>query len=202
MTTPPLLLPPSGDSPSSEFNPALLPGATDRTPEFEAMEFREQAFAARHERVWRGKPLLPWTRERDSLLSRLRELDLPGDDFEDVPGVQARYAEQMSKMQRDMQAIGQTAPVIPFENVIDLNLYLPGAAKLLFLALHEPADIIRIRGTPTRFLAAIEEWSATNILDHEMLDACLLAAEVRGAWKKFRAMHRPSTRGRGDDSGN
>ena len=163
----------------------------DPTAELTASLQREQTYAALGTRTWNDLPLHPWSMARDSLPSRLIALDLPGHDLADLPLIRERYAELCAK--------NPAAP--PIESLLDFGLYLGSAAKLLSLAAHAPEDFDALRSKPARFLREIEDWSVENITPDQTPAACLLAAEIRTAWRQFRPIPRPSRAG-SDDSGN
>lgn len=181
----------------SEFPiaPPPPPAVDDPSAEFAAAAARESAFAAMFGRLWRGVSLLPWSKERDSLLTRLIACDLPGDSLADLPRVLEHAAGLRAKL------LAQGVKEVPeVDEVIDYGRYLPEAAKLLYLASHEPEAFQSLRARPALFISAIEEWSAANIGDDEVAAACVLAAEIRNGWRQFRPMVRPSRRG--GDEGN
>lgn len=194
-------------SPSPPAALAPPPAPDDPSLELDAADARETAYAAMRERAWRGVPLLPWSKERDSILSRLLALDLPGRALEDLAAVVERFNELAAEAQRQAAALAAPgAPVEPLPGLaelVDFGLYYSAAAKLLFIAAHPPEDLETLRARPALFLRAVDEWAAENIAEDEVAAACLLAAEMRTAWRKFKPLARPASRhGRADDAGN
>lgn len=173
-----------------------LEGSEFGAPEVRAEDRREKAFAARHERQWRGEPLKPWSMERETLLARLIELDLPGEDLAELPGIVQRYEAAQAESARK----GDSLP--PLENMINIMGYLPTAAKVLYLAAHGEEEFALLRSRPGRFIVAISSWAESNITPAEVFDACLLAARIHDDWKQFKPMYRPSSFAARDDSGN
>ena len=186
--------PPGYDAPKTPVSkpPIFEDSAPERLPEFAAALKRETVFRAMHERQWRGVPLQPWSKERDTLFARLVEMDLPGESLDGLPGMVALYEVESAKDPK----------FSPLEQIIDVSLYLSSAAKLLWLALHDEGEILRLRTRPQLFLSTVDKWSAENITDAEVFDACLLAAKIKNEWKQFRPMYRPSGRTGNADSGN
>jgi hypothetical protein len=160
---------------------------------------REEAYAAASEHRWNDKTLQPWSQERESLLVRLVEADVPASDLEQIPLVRARLQSRLDAL----RAAGQPAPEMTVEEVLDVQLYLPTAAKLLYLASHEPQQFDHLRGRDAgRFLRAVESWAAEAIQPGQEWPAVLLALEIRTAHHRVRALRRPMAGTGGGDSGN
>ena len=188
-----------GSAPAPAAPPSFVPpspAVDDRNPEYEAALQRERAYASRHERQWRGVALQPWSRERDSILSRLIEADFPGESLEELLSYRDRYNTAAGEAEK----VGETFPRL--SEMIDFGLYLPDAAKLLWIASHEAKDIAPWRARMAGLIAHVEAWSADNIADEEIEEACILAAEIRTGWKAFRPLIRPTRSGRNADAGN
>ena len=154
----------------------------------EAERARETTWAEDKERAWNGQPLLPWSRGRESLLARLVAADVPGGDLEDVPLIEGRL-----ERRKEETPESEAVQALTIEGVINVLEYLPMAAKLLYLARHEPQQWDHLRGQHVAaFLRAIETWAETAIEPGQEWLAVRTAVEIKTAHRKMMAMRRPT----------
>jgi hypothetical protein len=172
-------------SAAPELAPELDPGFVQATNA--AAEEREQAWSEEHS--WQGQALHPWSMGREMLLVRLIESDVPAAELEQIPLISER--------------IEKAGGVLKLEEVVEVGLYLPVAAKVLFLATHEPEQWDHLRGRDvSRFLRVIETWAEEEgIPSGEEWPAVHTALALRADYRKMRALRRPG-RSVGRDSGN
>lgn len=167
--------------------------ATDAAFVAAATAEREAVAAGAESHVWNGLPLTPWDAGSASLLARLVSLDLPADSLDDVPRLEAYFAELAAKEQ---------AANLVFEEAVDLTTYLPTAAKLLFIAATPRAQWFPLRSRPLQLIEKIEAWTLENIPPEEVRAACSLAARIAGEYRKVQAIRRPSGHAPGGLAGN
>lgn len=157
-------------------------------PALDADTYAAQAAADREKTVieseshqWRGIPLAPWGRALQTVYARLIALDVPGGDPEEIPALRARFDEMKARENVD----------VTFEQCANLEIYLPAAQKVLFLAAEPPDQWFHLRGQPARLLARIEAWGAEHIPPEETAAACTLAAQILTEHRALVPMHRP-----------
>lgn len=149
---------------------------------------REKAWQEDGEAEWNGQRLQSWSRARETLLARLVAVDVPGGALEDLAAMQARLDER--KAQDPGNDALQAATLEGFVNVME---YLPTAAKVLYLAAHEPQEWDHLRGVRvTVFLRAIEEWAETAIEPGAEWKAVMTAVNITTAHRQMVAMRRPT----------
>lgn len=139
-------------------------------------------------RQWNGEPLQPWSRERATLLARLVAADVPGGDLSDLPLMRARLADRQANAPDDA-----AVQALTLEQIVDVMVYLPMAAKLLYLASHQPRDWDHLRGERVGvFLREIETWADEAIPPGEEWKAVHTAVQTLTAHQKMMAMRRPT----------
>lgn len=171
----------------------MLP-PTDSQIEDTAEIERERIVANAEFHAWNGTALEPWSEARESLLARLVELDVPGGDLNDLPRIKARFEELI--------AANKIEASVRLEDVVNLSLYLPTAAKLLYLASYKPEEFYHLRGRPALFIDTIDLWAATNIVPEQQAEACFLAQRIRSEHKALVPVRRVKRLGAGPDAGN
>lgn len=188
-----LLAPPDDESPVS---PSLVPPASSPAPDVstasaEAQARREEAWRTRNDWTFQGKPLEPWTMERDSLLARLTEADVPAPRLASINYYEERLRFAREKAERE----GTLHEIegLTLEDLVDVMELYPTAGKLLFLAAHKPEEWDHLRGRDRvgRFLRAIAEWAEANIPAADPWPAILLARDIDAKYQLVRAQRRP-----------
>jgi hypothetical protein len=155
---------------------------------------REEAVEFAKSSTWNGKPLQPWSRERESILSRLILCDkLPVRPLDELAALQS-YIEERHEANPESRDI-------TLGSVCDLSQYFPTAAKLLFIASSLPEALVNLRMDPPRFLLAVDEWAERNIRE-DQIEACFIAQKIRFAYRSALALPRPSKFNKGSDEGN
>jgi hypothetical protein len=154
----------------------------------EALEFAKSA-------TWNGKALQPWSRERETILSRLEAFDkLPIRPLDELVTLSA-YIEEEHENGRGLD--------ITLERICDLDVYFPSAAKLLFIASHTKDRLCDLRTNPKRFLLEVDEWAESNIGADQVEAACFAAQKIRYAYQTALALARPNKYShRTEDAGN
>lgn len=187
-----LIAPPDDEPIRSSSAPLTIAHAEDlSTASAEAQARREEAWRTRGDWTFLGKPLEPWSMERDSLLARLIEADVPAPRLTSI----AYYEERLSFAREKAEREGTLHEIegLTLEDLVDVMELYPTAGKLLFLAAHKPEqwDHLRGRDRVGRFLRAISEWAEANIPAHDPWPAILLARDIDAKYQLVRAQRRP-----------
>lgn len=153
---------------------------------------RERIVAECESHAWKNVSLQPWSYECQTLLARIVACDVPGGDLDDLPRIRQRYDDLQAREPSDMQ----------FEDVVDFDLYLPTAAKALYILAVPRSTWFHLRATPMRLLAAIEAWREENIQPQDVPAACLLAQRILSEHRQLMPMHRPRGKGAHSQEGN
>lgn len=171
--------------------PVAVAAAESSTASFDAQARRQEAWLDRNDWSFQGRPLEAWSMERDSLLARLIEADVPAPKLSSI----AYYEERLRFAREQAETNGTLAEIqhITLETLLDVVELYPTAGKLLYLASHKPEawDHLRGRERVGRFLRTIEEWAEVNIPAGDPWSAVLLARDIDAKYELVRAQRRP-----------
>lgn len=170
------------------------PDSEETIHEQTAEAARVAAVSESESHTWNGVPLQPWGEACASLHARLVALDLPGGDLDELPRIQARLAEK--------QAAEPELRHLSLEDVVDLQTYLPTAAKLLYIAAEPREKWFHLRARPMTLIAEVEAWTAANIAPDQACAACLLAQKISTTHLQVLALRRVKRMGVSADAGN
>lgn len=149
------MLPPSSDSPEA-FAAA-------------AAEERRSIILNSTSHAWRDLPLQAWNAGRQREYARIAALDVPGGDLDDLERLKQRF---------DELKVQDPASTLTFADVVNYDLYLPAAMKVLYLAAVPRDQWFHLRAHPARLLDAIEAWGEEHIAPEEVEQACDLARRI------------------------
>lgn len=187
-------MPPRRSPKQSPVAPPLPLAPEDEASATSAELQRESAWQRDGEWIWNDQPLQPWSRERESLFTRLIENDEGNRSLDDLALMQARLDALVKK---DKQA-----KAYQVRDIADPMLFIEQASLLLYLASHQPESWDHLRGRPAAFLRAATAWAETAIAPGSEWDAILLAAQIRTAHRALIAIRRPSPGGNRSGEGN
>ncbi len=89
---------------------------------------------------------------------------------------------------------------VPMPEMVELGslqLYMPRAAKLLYLLANGPETYRHLRANPGIFIEAIEAWQDANMVVEDDVEAVSLALTISNAASKNIAVPKPTRGGRG-----
>lgn len=141
-----------------------------------AAEERRQTVLGSESHAWRAISLEPWNAGRQRLFARITALDVPGGNLEDLEQLRVRF-DQLKAQEPDS--------TLTFAEVVNYDLYLPAAAKVLYIAAVPQDQWFHLRAHPARLLDAIEAWAEENILPEEIEAACDLARRILTEHRKL-----------------
>jgi hypothetical protein len=141
-----------------------------------AAEDRRQTVLNSESHAWRDITLEPWNAGRQRLFARITALDVPGGDLEDLERLRLRF---------DQLKAEDPSSSLTFADVVNYDLYLPAAAKVLYIAAVPQDQWFHLRAHPARLLDAIEAWAEENIRLDEIEAACDLARRILTEHRKL-----------------
>lgn len=151
---------------------------------------------------WHDLTLHPWSRLRSLLYGQLVDIaSKSADTLDSLANYRLEHIEMVeSKIKKLLDANDITAT--DAATLIEWQNYLPNAAKLLWLAAHEPQDWQSFRASPSAWLREIESWMLDHIATHEAESACRLALQILTAHHELETLPRPEKSTGKTDVGN
>lgn len=153
---------------------------------------------------WRNQPLHKWTARREILYLALEQHSLKSTDF--VEGI-ANHLDHLTILEQRIQELitsnastSNPSPADP-SSLIDWHRFLPAAARVLWLAHHEPHDWQHLRADPAAWMLQIEAWGDEHLGD-ELEAAVRLAHLLRTEHRQFITIPRPEKHHARTDAGN
>jgi hypothetical protein len=145
---------------------------------------------------WRDTALHKWNARREILYLALEShlqknpdmLSAAENPLDYLDVLEARLNDALSKR---TEPDADTHP----SDLIEWARFMPAAARVLWLAHHEPQDWLHLRADPAAWLAQIEEWSYDAIGD-DVEAAVRLASLLRTEHRQFITLPRPEKGGR------
>jgi hypothetical protein len=153
--------------PPSDTDPESFAAAAEKD--------RRETVLGSNAHAWRSIPLQAWNGGRQREFARIAALDLPGGNLEDLEQLKERFDALKDKGPADLT----------FAEVVDYDLYLPAATKVLYLAAVPKDQWFHLRAHPARLLDAIEAWGEESIAAHDVPEACELARQILTEHRKL-----------------
>lgn len=156
---------------------------------------------------WRSTELQKWNAQREILYLALEQHSIKSADL--VEGI-ANHLDHLTVLEQRIEQLQAQALAkdgaaasshVNASDLIDWHRFVPAAARVLWLAHHQPLDWQHLRADPAAWLLSMETWGYEHLGD-DLEAAVRLAHLLRTEHRQFITIPRPEKTATRTDAGN